>query len=241
MILFILFLNYLYFYFSVQALILGFIFFIIFYFIIYIIVKSWNKILPTQNQNFKRELFFTLSNFCIYTLLIHLYFQEFLVWNTQLYFDYWYETLFLWVLFIIAHDIYFYIIHRFLHNTWCLKHIHYIHHQSHISNVCTSYSFHPLEALLYFGVTCIIFIIPMSFFALLIAIFYNDVLTILWHSWKENFSSVTLKKRKLFRFLATPTYHDLHHSRSKWNYALYFLYLDKWFWTYDKNHKDTIL
>lgn len=240
MILLALFLNLLYFFPSIQLFFFWLIFFIIFYIWIFFTVKSWNKILLEESHNFKRELFFTVTNFCIYLLLTHILFRLYLLWYTNLFFEFWYGTILLAVTYIIGHDIYFYLLHRLLHQKWILKNIHYVHHQSHISSIWTSYSFHPIEALLYAGVIVIIFIFPINFYSLLLAVFYNDVLTILWHSWKENFSISYLKKKKIFSCLATPTYHDLHHSRSKWNYALYFLYLDKLFWTYDHNHRKII-
>ena len=240
MILFILYLNALYFYFSYPLLILGAIFFIIFYGIITYIVRSWNKILPEKSYNFKRELFFTLSNFFIYFLITHICFHLYILWYIRFDYSITLLTPILGLLFIIWHDFYFYILHRVLHQKWILKNIHYVHHQSHISSIWTSYSFHPIEWILYAGVVLWIFILPFNFFAFIIAIFYNDFLTILWHSGKENFSPGYLKSHKIFKYLATPTYHDLHHSRSRGNYWLYFLYLDKIFWTYDKKHSDII-
>ena len=37
-------------------------------------------------------------------------------------------------------DVYTYIMHRTLHTSWCMRHIHYIHHQ------CPVYKLHPLQA-----------------------------------------------------------------------------------------------
>lgn len=240
MILLIIFLNYLLFYFSYWVLASWILFFILFYWIIYLIVRSWDKIIPTQSQNFQREFLYTTLNFIMYFLIVFLLFLAFQYGWIKLWFWSGVYILPLIFLYIIFHDLYFYILHRFLHLKWCLRHIHYIHHQSHISSVWTSYSFHPLEWFMYTWVVVIFFFFPLNIFALLASVLYNDFLTILWHSWKENFSPKVLKRNKVFQYIATPTYHDLHHSHSKWNYWLYFLYLDKYFDTYDKKHKDII-
>lgn len=240
MIALIIYINYLYFYFSISALIGGWIFFWVFYLLIWGIVKSWRKIIPKESGNFKREFFFTLSNFCIYFLIVHICFLFFLQWYIPLDFSVNIFIPFVILAFILWHDAYFYVLHRLLHQKWMLKNIHYVHHQSNISSVWTSYSFHPVEGIMYTWVTLGIFFLPMNFYALLGAILYNDMLTILWHSWKENFSKKYLRSHKIFKFLATPSFHDMHHSRNIWNFALYFLYLDKLFWTYDTKHKNIV-
>jgi sterol desaturase/sphingolipid hydroxylase (fatty acid hydroxylase superfamily) len=240
MILFILYLNALYFYFSTTLLLWGFLFFIIFYWAISYLVKTWDKIITKKSHNFKREFFFTCCNFLIYFLISHICFRLYIMGYIQFDFSLSIFIPVFAILFIIGHDLYFYILHRVLHQKWMLKNVHYVHHQSHISSIWTSYSFHPIEWIMYTWVVLLIFLVPLNFFAFMLAVFYNDFLTILWHAGKENFSPRFLKSRNIFKYIATPSYHDLHHSRSKWNYGLYFLYLDKIFYTYDKKHKDII-
>jgi sterol desaturase/sphingolipid hydroxylase (fatty acid hydroxylase superfamily) len=218
---------------------MGIMFCIFFYLFIYIIIKKSTKI----NQwvwKIKYEITYTTISFLIFTTILTLYMYLFKL--DILYFDFNFSlySILLWALFIFWHDLYFYIIHRLLHQKFLFKYIHYVHHKSNPSNIFSSYSFHPIEALLYIAITGIIFIWGVNFYALLIAAFVSDFLTIIWHSWYELFSR-KFSKNPLFKIMATTSYHDLHHSRNSWNIALYFTYLDKIFWTYDSQYKDNFI
>lgn len=86
--------------------------------------------------------------------------------------------------------------------------------------------------------------IEVPWYALLLAILYNDFFTLLGHAGYERFSEKNHSKLKSFSH-ATTTYHDDHHQFVSGNYALYFTYLDTIFKTrlkpkYEKNNKNTI-
>lgn len=49
---------------------------------------------------------------------------------------------FMIILLDLLHDSWFYFSHRFLHNPWMLRNVHYMHHQSTMPSAFTGYSFH---------------------------------------------------------------------------------------------------
>jgi len=52
------------------------------------------------------------------------------------------------VLLTLWNELHFYVVHRFMHQKFMMKHIHFVHHKSRIPTVYSVYSFHWVEALL---------------------------------------------------------------------------------------------
>lgn len=209
-------------------------FFLCFISIIYLYIRYSKKINPWKIPHISYEMKYTTFSFLIFFTITFWYFYTYKSGFINFIFDINIFTILYAVVFVILHDAYFYILHRFLHTPFMMKYVHRVHHISHPTNVWSSYSFHPIEALLYAFVTVILFFIDVHFYALLFAIFYNDLFTILGHSGYEFFG----KKYRLslfYKYFATPSYHDVHHSRGNGNIGLYFTYLDNIFHTRSKD------
>ncbi len=146
-------------------------------------------------------------------------------------FGLWYLPLSL-ILVLVIHDTYFYLIHRFMHHKFVMRHVHRLHHNSTDPTPYTGYAFHPWETVLEFAfLPLIIFILPMHIgvFALwqyggimLFSMYAHLGYEIMPRWWVTN---------PVTKYFNTPTHHNMHHSKFKYNYSLYFNYLDRWFGT----------
>ena len=213
-------------------------FFIAFYYSIFFIIKKSKKIIPNKKNKTLYEMKYTIFSFLIFFIIVFLYFKLFNSNIINYSFDFNIYTIIFWIFFVVLHDAYFYFVHRFLHTKFMMKYVHYVHHKSNPSNIWSSYSFHPVEAIFYAWVSIIIFLYDINFYAFIFAVFYNDYFTILWHSWYELFWK-NVKNTWFYKYFATTTYHDVHHSLNNWNIWLYFTYLDYYFWTRSKNYEKT--
>lgn len=211
-------------------------FFIVFFGSIYWIIKKSKKIISDRKNNTAYEIKYTIVSFIIFFAIVFWYFSAFEKWIINFSFDFNIWSVVLGILFVVFHDAYFYIAHRFLHTQFMMKYVHIVHHKSNPSNIWSSYSFHPIEALFYAGVSGIIFMFDLNIYALLFAIFYNDFFTILGHCWYELFWK-KIKNTWFYKYCATTTYHDIHHSHNNWNIGLYFTYLDMIFQTKSKDYE----
>ena len=236
MILPIVYINYLIFYWNLESIFYAVLFFTIFFLGIYFIIKKSKKIIPDKKNNTNYEIKYTTSSFLIFFCIVYFYFTLFEKWILSFNFDFNVWSFLFWIIFVILHDVYFYIIHIFLHTRFMMKYVHIVHHKSNPSNVWSSYSFHPIEAIFYAGVSLIIFVFDINIYALLFAVFYNDFFTILGHCWYELFDKKS-KKSYFYKHCATTTYHDVHHSHNNGNIGLYFTYLDRFFKTNSKDYE----
>jgi sterol desaturase/sphingolipid hydroxylase (fatty acid hydroxylase superfamily) len=98
------------------------------------------------------------------------------------------------------------------------------------------YSFHPIEAIMYMFVLWILFLFDLNLYAFLFAIFMTDFITTLWHTGKEIFGE-KYKKSIWFAIFTNSAHHFSHHYQNNGNLAWYFTYLDKLFWTYNKDYE----
>lgn len=127
-------------------------------------------------------------------------------------------------LLIVAYESYYYWLHRFMHLPGVFKYVHKVHHQSIHPTVFTSFSFHPVEAMLQFlFFPIIIMIIPFHFLCVLAVFLLMTVSAVVNHSGVELF-----KNRFLLKHIIGSTHHDVHHQNFKSNYGLYFTWWDKW-------------
>ncbi len=136
---------------------------------------------------------------------------------------YWFSI----VLMIFAHDAYFYWMHRLMHHPKLFKLLHLVHHQSVNPTPYTAFSFHPLESVAEFAIVPLLaLVLPVHFSALIIFTVLSIVFNILGHTGYE-ISPSGFTRHWLFKWMNTPTHHNLHHSRSKYNYGLYFNIWDR--------------
>lgn len=131
------------------------------------------------------------------------------------------------VLYVFLHDAYFYWAHRFMHIKGIFVHVHKVHHYSYNPNLWSSFSFHPFEAILetlfLVVVTCIVPINPWMLLVF-VTIMYLHVFYI--HSGYE-FLPAGFTQNRLTKYLITATHHNIHHSKNRSNYGLYFTFWDR--------------
>ena len=127
---------------------------------------------------------------------------------------------------LIWNDVHFWLNHRLLHTSW-LRRFHVPHHRSTVTTPFSTYSFHPIEALMLGNVI----LLPMlmhdfSFWALfsvpLFSLFFNCI----GHANYDFFSKVSYQ-----HWFAASRRHHLHHACYHGNYGFQFTFMDRIFGT----------
>lgn len=139
----------------------------------------------------------------------------------------WAYLVFSVVLWSIGLDTYFYWTHRFMHLPRFYKFFHRTHHSSHNPTPFTAYSFAPPEAVLVYIFAPVFFIlVPMHETAFKLAMLIQIIRNAMAHCGYELFPRGWAQHPVLGIF-ATVTHHDLHHEKSRGNYAFYFTFWDR--------------
>ncbi|MGE7775537.1 sterol desaturase family protein [Chitinophaga sp. NPDC101104] len=128
---------------------------------------------------------------------------------------------------LIVHDTYFYWMHRILHHKKLFRLTHLVHHQSTNPSPWTAYSFHVLEAAAE-GAVVIVLVFTMPMHPLSVALFALSslVINVYGHLGYEIMPK-QFRHSVLFEVVNTSTFHNLHHSKFKGNYGLYFRVWDR--------------
>lgn len=130
-------------------------------------------------------------------------------------------------IFLILYESYYYWLHRWMHHPSIFKIVHRVHHESIEPTVFTSFSFHPLEAVLQFiFIPIAICIIPIHYYALGIVLMILTVSAVINHGGVEIFPA-TLIRHPIGKWLIGSTHHDLHHKEFRTNFGLYLTIWDK--------------
>lgn len=128
---------------------------------------------------------------------------------------------------LVIHDTYFYWMHRLLHHKAIFKTAHLAHHKSTNPSPWASYSFHFLEAIIEGGILVVVaFALPMHPVSIVLFIMSGFAINVYGHLGYE------LMPRKFrysvwFQVFNTSVHHNLHHSKFKGNYGLYFRVWDQ--------------
>jgi sterol desaturase/sphingolipid hydroxylase (fatty acid hydroxylase superfamily) len=142
------------------------------------------------------------------------------------------------IILLILQDTYFYFIHRLFHHPFLFKWLHQGHHLSGEPTPWTSFAFDPPEAivqmLFFLG---IVFIIPLHYLILLIALMIMTVWAVFTHLGFELCPS-SFPRHWLGKWLIGPTHHSIHHRKYKLHYGLYFTWWDKLLGTHDSNYEN---
>lgn len=139
------------------------------------------------------------------------------------------------VFMVFLHDAYFYWTHRIMHHPRLFPVFHKVHHLSYNPTPLASFSFHPLEAVVEFGIVPLAaLIIPLHPLVLLMLALWSLVWNIVGHLGFELFPA-DFVRHPVFQWFNTSTHHNIHHQRSKCNYGLYFTIWDRIMHT---NHPD---
>lgn len=132
---------------------------------------------------------------------------------------------------ILAHDAYFYWVHRAMHHPRLFRRFHRRHHRSHNPSPFAAYSFDIGEAMLmaaFVPIWAAIFPAPMG--ALLIFSLHQIARNTLGHSGYELMPGRRCGRPHL-DWMTTTTHHDLHHAHAGYNYGFYFTWWDRWMGT----------
>lgn len=132
---------------------------------------------------------------------------------------------------IVAHDAYFYWMHRALHHKSLFRMAHLHHHKSRTPTPWAAYSFATFEAAAeaafvpaYLLLVSIIGA-PMYGFAIFIFLAHMILRNVIGHAGVEIFPAGWT--RSMFGWITTTTHHDLHHSNGNSNFGLYFTWWDR--------------
>lgn len=137
---------------------------------------------------------------------------------------------------LVIHDTYFYWTHRLLHHKKLFRHMHALHHRSTNPSPWTSYSFHFFEAWVEGGVLLVIaLLLPIHPLALLYFTVSAFVINVYGHLGYE-IIPLFVRKTFVFEIINTSVHHNLHHSKFKGNYGLYFRIWDRLMGTENPNY-----
>lgn len=197
-------------------------------YILKVVNKNTHNIYGQKRKQILKEIkwsFFSSIVFSVYAAFSFWAYQQGLtkVYDEFLTYPLWYYVLSTFVL-LLLYETYYYWLHRWMHLPAVYKKVHKVHHQSVHSTVFTSFSFHPLEAILqsiFFPI--IIFCIPFHYSVLLIVLMLMTISAVINHSGTEVYNH-----KFLLKYFIGSSHHHLHHTQFKSNFGLYFTCWDKW-------------
>ena len=142
-------------------------------------------------------------------------------------------------LMILAHDGYFYWVHRAMHLPQFFRHVHRRHHLSHNPSPFTAYSFDLWEAVLMasFVVIWPLFT-PTPTGVVNLFMLHQIARNTLLHTGYE-LMPIRADGRPWLDMMTTTTHHDQHHGRGG-NYGLYFTWWDRWMKTERHDYHDAL-
>lgn len=194
-------------------------------------IRNKIQIKKAANKDFKREIGHSLVTMLIIILMQVIFLVSPLREYTKIYLDFdkfgwWYIPVSL-LLGLIIHDTYFYWMHRLVHHPRLFKVVHLVHHKSTNPSPWASYSFQFLESISEALILPILVLtIPMHPVSLLLFGFCSFVINVYGHLGYEILPK-GFRNSWLFEILNTSVYHNLHHSKFKGNYGLYFRIWDR--------------
>lgn len=150
---------------------------------------------------------------------------------TQIYsdlhaFPVWYLPLSV-LLYLVAHDSWFYWTHRLMHQPKWFRIAHAVHHASRPPTAWAAMAFHPLEALTgAVVIPALVFLIPIHIGALAVVLTIMTVMGVTNHMGWEIWPTF-LWRGPLGEGLITASHHQKHHAEYRCNYGLYFRFWDR--------------
>lgn len=131
------------------------------------------------------------------------------------------------LLYLIAHDMWFYWTHRWMHRPHLFRLAHAVHHASRPPTAWAAMSFHPLEALTgAVVIPALVFLLPIHVGALGVVLTIMTVMGVSNHMGWEMFPR-WLVRGPIGGLLITATHHQRHHEQYRCNYGLYFRFWDR--------------
>ncbi len=142
----------------------------------------------------------------------------------------------------LAHDAYFYWMHRAMHHRRLFRAVHLHHHKSRTPTPWAAYSFSAWEGMAESAFMPIYLFAASLFgvayidFAIFVYLGWMILRNVTGHSGIEMFPAGWVDNRWL-DWLITNTHHDLHHSEGNHNFGLYFTWWDRWMGTEHPSYK----
>lgn len=131
------------------------------------------------------------------------------------------------LLYLAAHDTWFYWTHRWMHTPRLFRIAHAVHHASRPPTAWAAMSFHPWEAMTgAVVIPALVFIIPIHVAALGTVLAIMTVMGVTNHMGWEIFPR-RMVNGPLGDWLITATHHQRHHAEYRGNYGLYFRFWDR--------------
>ncbi len=196
-----------------------------------------NKIQHRQalRKDFQREILYSLQSALVFTIISYILLFTPVTKYTLIYrrlSDYpawWLPTSAL--LCLVIHDTYFYWMHRLLHHKRLFRLTHLLHHRSTNPSPWASYSFHFIESWTEGAVLLVIvLIIPVHPLTIAFFTITSLIINVYGHLGYEIMPR-SFRRSFLFEILNTSVHHNMHHSRFKGNYGLYFRIWDRFMGT----------
>lgn len=131
------------------------------------------------------------------------------------------------LLYLAAHDTWFYWTHRLMHRPYWFRIAHAVHHESRPPTAWAAMSFHPWEALTgAIVIPALVFVIPIHVGALGTVLAIMTLMGVTNHMGWELFPRRIVQGR-IGRWIITATHHQRHHDAYRGNYGLYFRFWDR--------------
>lgn len=186
---------------------------------------------PYSRKQFLREVKYSVITGAIFSLAGA---GTLVLWQegyTQVYtdvfaFGLWYLPV-SFLLSLLIHETYYYWIHRWMHRPRIFRWVHKVHHDSNITSPWTAFSFHPLEGVLQAVILpLILMVVPLHPYIILAQLVFMSISSVINHLEIEIFPT-WFYRHPVGRWLIGATHHSMHHKQFKYNYGLYFTFLDK--------------
>lgn len=197
-----------------------------------------------SGSDYRREAIYTFLGATLVSipiLLVNLALVRFAPWF-ELYFDVERHGLFYyWLsfpLFILGDDLYFYVLHRWLHSDFLYRTVHVVHHRSTNTNPLTGTSFHPLEAFIFYGYPVLVAaVVPIHFDVVNFLSWFTFIFVTYGHSGFDILPKL-FRRRPMIYVWNGPLHHALHHREGRFNFSKYFNLWDSVFKTNHPGYLD---
>ena len=138
----------------------------------------------------------------------------------------WYAPLSV-LLYLLAHDAWFYWTHRWMHRPRPFRILHAVHHASRPPTAWAAMSFHPAEALTgAVAIPALVFLIPIHVAMLGAVLAVMTLMGVTNHMGWELFPRRVVHS-PFGQWVITASHHHRHHEEYRCNYGLYFRFWDR--------------
>lgn len=132
------------------------------------------------------------------------------------------------IVYMLAHDTFYYWVHRGLHHPHIFSWAHAEHHRSRDPSAFASFAFDPAEAVATaWFLPALALFIPIQWGVALALLTLMTATAVLNHAGREVWPASWLARAPL-SWLITATHHDAHHKHFNGNYGLYLQLWDRW-------------